>query len=87
MVISSIRKASVPRQAVGFLLALAVFLVPGAATAEDPTHLPAKEEAAVNEGLGNASEHGGIILISRIDMGEQRHMEISAYQNSKTNDS
>src|SRR3989337_3533839 len=39
-----------------------------------------------DKGFGHASEHGGIVLVARVEMGKQRHMEIRADQKGEAED-
>jgi len=39
-----------------------------------------------DQGFGHASKHGGIVLVARVEMGKQRHMEIRADQKGEAED-
>src|SRR3972149_5275328 len=41
---------------------------------------------AADKVFNNASKHGGIVLVARVEMGKQRHMEIGADQKGEAED-
>ena len=41
---------------------------------------------AADKGFGNASKHGGIVLVARVEMGKQGHMEVGADQKGQAED-